>query len=210
MSFTQITYEVDGPAAIIMLNRPEQLNPIDSAMLAALDARLDEIAGDPSVRAVLVTGAGRAFSAGGDLKGYRTLQRDPVAFPRFVSELHRIFGRLRTAPVPTVALVNGVAVARREIDDGVPVAQLVRGEVEHERAEHEVPVGSDLAEGSPRSRGDTRTDLGEGDGLDEVVVGPEPQSGDPGLEARVAADDDGGRAARARDVAQQREPVTVG
>jgi enoyl-CoA hydratase len=102
----------DGAVAVLLtLNRPEQLNPIDSAMLEALDARLDEIAGDPAVRAVLVTGTGRAFSAGGDLKGYRTLQRDPVAFPRFVSEVHRIFGRLRTMPVPTIALVNGVAVA---------------------------------------------------------------------------------------------------
>jgi enoyl-CoA hydratase/carnithine racemase len=98
-------------AAVLTLNRPEQLNPIDSAVLAALDGRLDEIEGDATVRAVLVTGAGRAFSAGGDLKGYRTLQRDPVAFPRFVADLHRIFGRLRTAPVPSIALVNGVAVA---------------------------------------------------------------------------------------------------
>jgi enoyl-CoA hydratase/carnithine racemase len=98
-------------AVLLTLNRPDQLNPIDAAMLAALDAHLDELAGDAGVRAVLVTGAGRAFSAGGDLKGYRTLQRDPVAFPRFVGDLHRIFGRLRTLPVPTIALVNGVAVA---------------------------------------------------------------------------------------------------
>jgi enoyl-CoA hydratase len=98
-------------AVLLTLNRPEQLNPIDTTMLAALDARLDEVAGDRDVRAVLVTGAGRAFSAGGDLKAYQTLQRDPVAFPRFVADLHRIFGRLRTMPVPTIALVNGVAVA---------------------------------------------------------------------------------------------------
>ncbi len=100
------------PAAVVLtLNRPEQLNPIDAAMLGALDARLDELAADRDVRAVMVTGAGRAFSAGGDLKAYQTLQRDPVAFPRFVADLHRIFGRLRTMPVPTIALVNGVAVA---------------------------------------------------------------------------------------------------
>jgi enoyl-CoA hydratase/carnithine racemase len=98
-------------AVLLTLNRPEHLNPIDSSMLAALDARLDEVAADPSVRMVLVTGAGRAFSAGGDLKGYRELQQDPVAFPAFVAELHRVFARLRTLPVPSVALVNGVAVA---------------------------------------------------------------------------------------------------
>ena len=80
-------------------------------MLAALDSALDLIADDVAVCTVLVTGDGRAFSAGGDMLAYRELQRDPVAFPRFVSELHRIFGRLRTLPVPVVALVNGVAVA---------------------------------------------------------------------------------------------------
>lgn len=112
---------VDGPpgavacAALVTLSRPEALNPIDTAMLADLDAALDAIerrrVGARDVRAILVTGAGRAFSAGGDLKAYQTLQRDPVAFPRFVSELHRVFARLRTGPLPAVALVNGVAVA---------------------------------------------------------------------------------------------------
>jgi enoyl-CoA hydratase/carnithine racemase len=98
-------------AALVTLNRPDQLNPIDTHVLAALDRRLDEVAADPDVRAVMVTGAGRAFSAGGDLKGYQALQRDPVAFPRFVADLHRTFGRLRSMAVPSIALVNGVAVA---------------------------------------------------------------------------------------------------
>jgi enoyl-CoA hydratase len=60
---------------------------------------------------VLITGNGRAFSAGGDLKGYQTLQRDREAFTHFVAELHRVFGRLQRLRVPVVALVNGVAVA---------------------------------------------------------------------------------------------------
>jgi enoyl-CoA hydratase len=60
---------------------------------------------------VLFTGAGRAFSAGGDLESYVELQRDPVAFPRFVADIHRVFGRLRDLPVPVVALVNGVTAA---------------------------------------------------------------------------------------------------
>src|SRR5205823_2711424 len=98
-------------AATLVLNRHEQLNAIDWPMLDALDAALDDVAADPAIRGVLVTGAGRAFSAGGDLVGYQTLQRDRERFPRFVAELHRIFGRLRTLPVPAVGLVNGVAAA---------------------------------------------------------------------------------------------------
>jgi enoyl-CoA hydratase/carnithine racemase len=98
-------------AAVLRLNRPDQLNPIDMDMLIDLDAVIEEVAGDRAVRTLLVTGAGRAFSAGGDLKKYVALQTDPVEFPRFVSELHRIFGRLRALAIPAVALVNGVAAA---------------------------------------------------------------------------------------------------
>ena len=75
-------------AALVRLNRPDALNPIDWAMVRALDGVISEIAGDRSVRAVLLTGNGRAFSAGGDLKSYVKLQRDPVGFPQFVADLH--------------------------------------------------------------------------------------------------------------------------
>ena len=57
--------------AIVRLNRPEQLNPIDWDTVRTLDSRLDEIEANASVRCVLITGNGRAFSAGGDLKSYR-------------------------------------------------------------------------------------------------------------------------------------------
>jgi enoyl-CoA hydratase/carnithine racemase len=101
----------DHVVVTLVLNRPDQLNAIDWPMLDAFDAALDDVAADREVRAVLVTGAGRAFSAGGDLVGYQTLQRDRERFPQFVAELHRIFGRLRALPVPAVALVNGVTAA---------------------------------------------------------------------------------------------------
>ena len=57
--------EGDRTAAVVRLNRPDTLNPMDSAMLDALDAVLDEVEADPRVCAVLITGNGRAFSAGG-------------------------------------------------------------------------------------------------------------------------------------------------
>lgn len=98
-------------AAVVTLNRPDQLNPIDAQVLVELDAAWDTIEANPLVRAVLVTGAGRAFSAGGDLKKYIELQRDRVGFTRFVDDLHRCFGRLITMRVPSVALVNGVTAA---------------------------------------------------------------------------------------------------
>mgnify|MGYP002624443919 FL=1 len=98
-------------AAVLVLARPDKLNAIDLAMVEQLDAAIDAVDADASVRCVLVTGEGRAFSAGGDLEKYIALQRDPVAFPHFVAELHRVFGRLRRLRVPAVALVNGVTAA---------------------------------------------------------------------------------------------------
>ncbi len=100
-----------GVAALLTLDRTSSLNAIDGEMIETLDSALDDEEADSEVRVVLVTGAGRAFSAGGDMKKYIELQRDPVAFPRFVEELQRVFGRLRRLRVPALALVNGVTAA---------------------------------------------------------------------------------------------------
>jgi enoyl-CoA hydratase len=98
-------------AAVVSLNRPDTLNAIDRTMLDALGDAITAVAHDTTVRALLLTGTGRAFSAGGDLKQYLTLQRDPVEFPKFVADLHATFGRLRDLPIPVIALVNGVTAA---------------------------------------------------------------------------------------------------
>lgn len=98
-------------AALVTMNRPDVLNAIDWPMLTAIDDAVTETVADRDVRLLMLTGAGRAFSAGGDLKKYIALQRDPVEFPAFLADFHRILSRLRDLPVPTVALVNGVTAA---------------------------------------------------------------------------------------------------
>jgi enoyl-CoA hydratase/carnithine racemase len=98
-------------AVVLTLSRPERLNAIDWEMVRLLDAAIDDLSRRSDLCCALLTGAGRAFSAGGDLDSYVELQRDPVAFPRFVADIHRVFGRLRDLPVPVVALVNGVTAA---------------------------------------------------------------------------------------------------
>lgn len=100
-----------GSVAVLTLNRPDQLNAITWDMVTAFDAAVTEAMAADDVRAILVTGSGRAFSAGGDLKAYRILQRDAERFPAFVAALHAAFSRLRTLPVPVVALINGVTAA---------------------------------------------------------------------------------------------------
>lgn len=67
MPFTEITYEVEGPAAIITLNRPERLNAFTGTMQREMIEAFDMADADDAVRAVIVTGAGRGFCAGADL-----------------------------------------------------------------------------------------------------------------------------------------------
>jgi len=101
-----IRYETTGPIARITLDRPAKLNAIDAGMLAGLDAALDRAEADDNVRAVLLVGAGRSFSAGFDLA--------PGEGPRSVStvraELRRGFDlilRFWDSPKPTIAAVHG-------------------------------------------------------------------------------------------------------
>lgn len=97
--------------ALLTLNRPEARNPIDRATLAALAAVLDDLAGDPAVRAVVITGAGPAFSSGGDLKKYQALYRDPAAFDEFLRAFSGVCRSIETHPAVVVAMVNGTCVA---------------------------------------------------------------------------------------------------
>jgi enoyl-CoA hydratase/carnithine racemase len=97
--------------ALVYLNRPESLNAISWDMVKALEVVLAELEANHRVRTVLITGRGRGFSAGGDLKAYLELQQDPKAFPQFMDDLMRGFGSIRDMRMPVVALVNGVTVA---------------------------------------------------------------------------------------------------
>src|SRR5262249_59646805 len=67
MAFEMIVYEKKGPVATITLNRPETINAINPQMTAELHGALDQADADPEVRAIILTGAGRGFSAGFDI-----------------------------------------------------------------------------------------------------------------------------------------------
>lgn len=103
--------EGDAELAVIRLNRPEKRNPLDWDTMRALGATIDELEGHEAVRVVAITGTGSAFSAGGDMEKYRTLQKDRVDFPRFLQDFHDVIRQIAWSAKPYVALVNGVAVA---------------------------------------------------------------------------------------------------
>jgi enoyl-CoA hydratase len=102
-----VLLERRGAVALLTLNRPDVLNALDAATLAALAARTGEIARDASVRAVVVTGAGRAFAAGADIAAMRKL--NPAGAEAFSRLGHAALASLEALAVPTIAAVNGFA-----------------------------------------------------------------------------------------------------
>src|SRR5215210_445631 len=108
---TEILYEQDGNLAAITLNRPEALNAWTPQLGQDLLSALRRAAADDRVRAVLITGAGRAFSAGADVKNPR--EHTKSGAPDLSSRLREIYNpivlEIRSMPKPVVAAVNGVA-----------------------------------------------------------------------------------------------------
>jgi enoyl-CoA hydratase len=99
--------EAHGPVALLTLDRPKTLNSLDSSMLRALATRCAEIAADASVRAVVLTGEGRAFAAGADIAEMRS--HGPVEADRFSRLGHAALGAIELLEVPVIAAVNGYA-----------------------------------------------------------------------------------------------------
>ena len=106
-----VRVEHEGAVLRLTLDRPEKLNSFNEAMHAELANALDGAAADASVRAVLLTGAGRAFSAGQDL-GDRAMGGGDAA-PDLGHTLEHLYNplvrRLRALDRPVIAAVNGVA-----------------------------------------------------------------------------------------------------
>lgn len=111
MSEPLVLAQVEAGVAELVLNRPDRLNALSEAMHRELAAHLDCIAGDTSVRAVLLTGAGRGFCAGQDL-GDRVMGEGDAP-PDLGDTLERLYNplirRLRGLEKPIVCAVNGVA-----------------------------------------------------------------------------------------------------
>ena len=101
-----------GSVVTITLNRPASLNALSEEVMRALERVLDELAADASVRAAIVTGAGKAFCAGGDLRQFGDqLARDPKSLMGTLEYNQGVLTKIERLPFPVLAAVNGVAVA---------------------------------------------------------------------------------------------------
>jgi enoyl-CoA hydratase/carnithine racemase len=114
-----VLLERDGDVAVLTLNDPERRNAMTEAMGRALAAAVGELGRDARLRAVVLAGAGRAFSAGGDLDMIEAKARaggaDPggparAANERFMREFYGLFLSVRDLPCPSVAAIHGAAI----------------------------------------------------------------------------------------------------
>jgi enoyl-CoA hydratase/carnithine racemase len=107
-----VRLDVEPGIATLTLNRPRSLNALSHEVMSALAQRLDELAGLPQVRVVLLTGTGRAFSAGGDLIEFeQALQQGGAQLIELLRFNQQVIQRLEDLPVPLIGAVNGLAVA---------------------------------------------------------------------------------------------------
>ena len=109
-----VLYEVRASAAILTLNRSDRRNALSRALIAAIDAAVARAEADPSVRSLILTGAGPVFCAGMDLAELQeSLATDVKNSPVWDDALRltRVYDRLYTLSKPTIAAVNGAAVA---------------------------------------------------------------------------------------------------
>jgi enoyl-CoA hydratase/carnithine racemase len=101
----QVTFEVDGGVGVVTLRRPEKLNAVTTAMSATLFDVVQQVAADPTIRALVVTGSGeRSFSVGSDI-GEVDAYADPWSF----RNRRDYCDALRALRVPVIAAVNGYA-----------------------------------------------------------------------------------------------------
>lgn len=106
----ELLYAVEESVATIILNRPDKMNAFTKAMIDRWADALLEAQADQSVHVVIVTGAGRAFCAGGDLGSMGKAEPTSLDHKRFIWErVHRIPLALEAMDKPVIAMVNGVA-----------------------------------------------------------------------------------------------------
>ena len=106
-SLETVLYEVCGPIAVLTLNRPDKLNAINHQMVVDLGRAMEEAESDPGILAVVLRGAGRAFSAGFDLETGNGAPEDRIASLRAeLEEDFEIIMRFWDCPKPTVAAVH--------------------------------------------------------------------------------------------------------
>ena len=111
MSYRSIIVEIGPNTASVTLDRPRQMNPLDWGTIGELTACFRGLEQDDAIRIVRITGAGRAFSAGGDLESYIDLYGKPDEYRKCLGDFFDLFDLMERSAKVFVAAVNGFCVA---------------------------------------------------------------------------------------------------
>lgn len=105
---SMVDVEREGPVARILLNRPEKANALNSAMLNELRKKVEDLAPDASLRAVVLAGRGKAFCGGADVSELKALTAATAG--AFVERIHQVCRAIRDLPVPVLARLHGAVI----------------------------------------------------------------------------------------------------
>ncbi|MGE0309037.1 MAG: enoyl-CoA hydratase/isomerase family protein [Acidimicrobiia bacterium] len=105
-----IIIEHDGPVAIVTLNNPEMRNAFSDSMHDGMQEIWTHLAHDRTVKAIVLTGAGKAFSAGGNIPGFIRSYEDPIHRAESMRGAQRLLDAMLECPIPMISAVNGPAV----------------------------------------------------------------------------------------------------
>jgi enoyl-CoA hydratase/carnithine racemase len=145
LGFVSIVYEKAPPRATITLNRPEVLNAFDFRMLRELARACEDASWDDDIRVVVITGAGRAFCVGADLKSWAAdYLGNPKEYWKWFGAFKDAHDKLREIGKPTLARINGIAVGGgNELQMACDLAVMVDDAfIRHVGLEHgSVPAG---------------------------------------------------------------------
>jgi enoyl-CoA hydratase len=106
----EVLIERDGPVAVVTMNNPDQRNAFTDVMHTAMQEVWQHLALDDSVRSIVLTGAGKAFSAGGDIPGFIRSYEDMTFRRAQLRGAQRLLNAMVECPKPVIAAVNGPAV----------------------------------------------------------------------------------------------------
>jgi enoyl-CoA hydratase len=108
MAFQTIELQIEGGIATITLNRPKALNALNLAMVGELQQAMRQVRDEPTVRVVVITGAGdKAFAAGADITEFKGMS--PVDAWVFTQQIQMVYLEIERLPKPVIAAVNGYA-----------------------------------------------------------------------------------------------------
>lgn len=110
MEYQNILWDLQDGVGAITMNRPNALNALNRPHLAELNHAVERARFDPDVRSLVLTGAGRGFSAGADVKEWGSGEADDEPSAGWIDLAHALISRIYRLPKPVVAAVNGVAV----------------------------------------------------------------------------------------------------